>query len=289
MKKKLNSWKSNLVMGCLLTLQYSCSLFDPASPTASFIVIDSISVYSDYASQGSNSARVFDAWVIVDNSYLGTFPLPATIPIIGEGNHAIKIKAGIIENGIAALRSAFPKYSSFDTTVFLQAGKKLALQPRVTYEATATFPQIEDFDDASISFSTTTVSTLPVLITPANDTNALESNSGFVTLDATHTVFEIATSVPFVLPLSTPTYLEIDHKGDNDFSIGVYINTSSNVQKTSLISFRASQEWKKEYVSLNALGGIITDGIAYKIFIHADKDPAIANPTLYFDNVKVVY
>ncbi len=273
----------------LIGILSSCSLFEPASPIGSYIHIDSVSVSSEYTTQGSNSSRITDAWVFYDNQYLGTFPLPADIPLIGEGSHSVIVKGGIMLNGIAASRAAYPKYTSYSETVNLVAGKSVTIKPQVTYGSAVQFPQIEDFDDASLSLVSTTTGTVPLSITPANDPNAFEGNSGFVTLDSNHPVLEVASSTTLLLPLASPTYVELDYKTESDFVIGIFETTTSGIIKTDLLNVRATQSWKKIYLAVSDLGGVTLEGIDYKIYLHADKPSGQTTSRLYFDNLKVVY
>ena len=285
----MNQLQKFILFLFLVLLLDSCSLFDPASPTAGYIQIDDISLQTDYLIQGSNSKKITDVWVLIDNKYLGTFPLPAIFPVIGEGSHKISVKAGILENGISSTRAAYPKYISFDTTVAITASDTFKINPTVSYLAGAHFPQMEDFDDASLTLQTTNVSYAPLFITQQSDPDSYEGNSGKCTLDSTHTVFEIASSTPFVLPLDIPAYLELNYKCDVDFTIGVFITTLNGIIKTDLISVRATSEWKKIYVTLSELGAVITEGIDEKIFIHAELGTTLSSANLYFDNFKVVY
>lgn len=289
MKFKRPESKNFLIHFFVLSSIYSCNIFEPASPIASYLHIDTIFVRTDYPTQGSNSNKISDAWVLYDNKYLGTFPLPADIPLIGEGLHSVIIKAGIVENGISATRAAYPKYTSFDTTLLLSSKEKTYLSPTVTYGSGINFPQIEDFDDASLSLVATATGTAPLVITQQSDPNSFEGNSGNTTLDQNHTIFEVASSSAFTLPLSTPSYFELNYKGDNEFTIGVFITTSSGIVKSDLLSVKASSVWKKIYVSLSGLGGVVSDGIDYKIYLHAEKDPLLTTANLYFDNLKVVF
>ena len=273
----------------IMIFNCSCTIFEPASPLASYIHIDSISVQTDYPTQGSNSNKITDVWVLYDNKYLGTFPLPADIPLIGEGLHNLILKAGIIENGISGSRAAYPKYTSFNTTLNLSSTEKTFLSPAVTYGSGNIFAQIEDFDDASLSLVTTSGEYAPLVILPQADSNSFENNSGRVTLDESHTVFEVASATAFTLPLSTPTYLELNYKGDEDFTIGVYIASSTGITKSNLLTVRASSVWKKIYVGLSDLGGVVSDGLNYKIYLHSEKNPLSTTTNLYFDNLKVVF
>jgi hypothetical protein len=280
-----NNYKFFLLLFLGWTLN-GCSLFEPPPPPAAFIHIDSIPLTTNPATEGSNSKRVSDVWVIFDDKFLGTFPLPADFPVLGTGNQRIQVKAGIIENGIASLRSAYPKYSLFDTVVNLTANKKTTITPYVTYAPGVQFAQIEDFDDASLSLTTVNANYATIAISP---NNAYELNSGEVTLDANHPVFESATTTPFTLPLNVPTYLELNYLCDVDFHIGTYVNTSGGVVQTSLLAVKATSEWKKIYVSLSDLGGVQSSGISYKVYLRADKPSNVTTAKLYFDNLKVVY
>jgi len=278
-----------VILLLFINLMYSCTLFEPTSPIASYIHIDSVILQTDYATQGSNSNRIVDVWVVYDNLYLGTFPLPADIPLIGDGMHNIKIKAGILENGISGSRSAYVKYTTFDTTIALSTTNKSTFTPVVGYGEANVFPQIEDFDDASLSLITTTTGNVQLLITSLSDTNSFEGNSGVATLDENHPVFEVATSTPFALPLSVPSYMELNYKGEQDFEVGVFITTSGGIIKSSLLTIRSSSVWKKIYINLSNLGGVATDGINYKVYLHAEKPASLTTSSLYFDNLKVVY
>lgn len=280
---------SAVLYSCIACLLFSCSVLEPALPTASYIRIDSIPVTSDYATEGSNSNRVTDAWVIYDNEFLGTFPLPAEIPLIGTGDHKIIVRAGIIENGISGTRSAYPKYESYDTTVNLTANQKTVITPVVRYQPGLGFPQIEDFDDASLSLVSTNTNYAELDITAAGDANAFEGNSGKVTLDANHPIFEAASSQPFTLPLSVPTYVELNYKCDNEFRIGMFISTQSGVVQSELLTIKKSSEWKKIYISISDLGGVQQSAIDYTFYIRADKSSSLVSGDLYFDNLKVIY
>ena len=87
----------------------------------------------------------------MDNEPLGVFPLPATVPVLDAATHKISIRAGIVENGIDALRSAYPKLVPFDTTISLLPNRTSAFQPRVRYLNSAQFVQLENFDGGSVS------------------------------------------------------------------------------------------------------------------------------------------
>ena len=274
----------------VLASTISCSVLEPAVPAASFVHIDSISLETDYGTHGSRSNNITDAWIIYNNEFLGVFPLPADIPLIGEGPKTVSVKGGVYVNGQTGQRAAYPKYTSHDTTVTLVANSSVNLKPRATYISSAQFPQIEDFDDGSLSFETANVNYAQLTITSAGDPNALEGNSGKVTLDANHAVFEVTSASAFTLPLDIPIYLELDFKCSNEFHIGVYITTAIGVVKSSMITMNPTEgQWKKLYLSLNDVGAVQSSAILYKLYLEAQKSPAVTTSEIYLDNLKLVY
>ena len=266
----------------------SCSVIEPAGPSPTYIEIDSFRVSSDFAVSGSNSNKITDAWVIVDGEFLGTFPVPCKIPIADGGQHRISIRAGIIEDGISSLRTSYIKYTSFDTIMNMVVGDSYNVLPKITYSASNSYPNKEDFEDASLDLVNTSVGNAPLTIIATPDPNVFEGNSGMVTLADSNTVLEIASVAPFILPLNTLTYIELNYKSDVDFTVGAYI-TAFSVFKKDLLNIRATSVWKKIYINVNDLGGVVSDGTAYKFYIHAEKPSALVSANLYFDNFKVIY
>jgi len=237
---------------------------------------------------GSSSHKITDAWVIVDGEYLGTFPVPGKFPIADGGTHSITIRAGIMEDGISSLRTAYVKFTSFDTTMNMSVGETYSIIPRVEYNSFNSYPNMEDFEDATLDLVSTSAGNTPVNIITAPDPNVFEGNSGKVVLIDTNTVLEIASSAPFTLPLNTLTYVELNYKSEIDFVVGVYV-TAGSVYKQDLLSIRATSVWKKIYININDLGGVASNATAYKVYIHAEKPSSMTSAVMYLDNFKVLY
>ena len=266
----------------------SCSIIEPAAPSPSYIQIDTILLNSVQSVSGSSSHKITDAWVIVDGEYLGTFPVPGKFPIADGGTHSITIRAGIMEDGISSLRTAYVKFTSFDTTMNMSVGEMYSIIPRVEYNSFNSYPNMEDFEDATLDLVSTSAGNTPVNIITAPDPNVFEGNSGKVVLIDTNTVLEIASSAPFTLPLNTLTYVELNYKSEIDFVVGVYV-TAGSVYKQDLLSIRATSVWKKIYININDLGGVASNATAYKVYIHAEKPSSMTSAVMYLDNFKVLY
>lgn len=274
----------------LLSLFVSCDVINPAEPVPGYVHLDSVHFTTDYPTQGSASSGITDAWVLIDNQYYGTFEMPVTFPVLGEGTHKISIRGGIKVNGMVDNRAAYPKLTTYDTELSVKAGETSVISPTVGYSPAAIFPQIEDFDDGSMSLVNTANSTASLNITTAGDPNAFENNSGVVLLDDNHKIYETASSDTFTLPYNIPVFVELNYKNENEFTVGLYITTSGgNVFQYPLLTLRPTSYWKKVYVNVTELGGTLPSAIAYKLYIHADKATALSTASLYFDNLKVVY
>ena len=266
----------------------SCSIIEPAAPSPTYIQIDTILLNSVQSVSGSSSHKITDAWVIVDGEYLGTFPVPGKFPIADGGTHSITIRAGIMEDGISSLRTAYVKFTSFDTTMNMSVGETYSIIPRVEYNSFNSYPNMEDFEDATLDLVSTSAGNTPVNIITAPDPNVFEGNSGKVVLIDTNTVLEIASSAPFTLPLNTLTYVELNYKSEIDFVVGVYV-TAGSLYKQYLLSIRSTSVWKKIYININDLGGVASNATAYKVYIHAEKPSSMTSAVMYLDNFKVLY
>ena len=268
----------------------SCNIINPSEPVPAYIHIDSVSFASiDPLHQGSSSHKITDAWVYVDGSIIGTFELPATFPVLYTGSHKITIRPGILINGIAATRTDYPFYTGFDTVVNFQSEKTNTIFPHSTY---LTFPlafcsQLEDFDQSGTTL--VKASNSDTTINQVLDPFCFEGQSGKVTLDATHTFFECATKDSFPLPVSLPVYMELDFRSDNEFTVGLITYALSHVYVDDIVTFKASDHWKKEYVNLGPTAHSTATTYGYKIFIKATKSSSLTTATLYFDNIKVIH
>jgi len=274
-----------LLVSCLS----SCDIINPAEPVPAYIHMDSIGLVTDLVTEGTRLSNFSDAWISVNGNYLGTFELPFTVPVIGEGPHKISVRAGVQENGISGVRKAYMKTSTFDTTIHLQANQTNQITAQVRYLNGTIFSQLEDFDDGSLSLTGTSANSATLSITPSSDPAALEGNSAYVLLDSNHPVFEYASSAPFTLPISVPVYVELNYKCSGEITVGLFITNSSGILQNPLVNIRPSTEWKKIYINLSEAGGIFASAINYKLYLKSVLPAGQSSAEIYLDNLKVLY
>lgn len=260
--------------------------FEAQVPT--YITIDKIDFTTNYSNEGSDSEAITDAWVYVNDNLEGVFELPATFPVLREGNVEIKVYAGIKDNGISATRSRYTMYDPYIINTKLVAGETLELTPEVSYNKSLQFRWLEDFESPSLSFLYHSSSDTTIF-KQSNDVKE-GTSSGGVFLDAGMNFFE-ATSVIFNnIPRSgTPVYLEMDFKTNEYVVIGIYHDQT----QVSVLTLNVTDEWTKIYINL-------TDAISQRQsetdikvsfgFLESASSPFLTNnPEVQIDNIKLLH
>lgn len=280
----------HLLLLVIVVVMTGCDTINPVEPIPGYVSIDSILFETDYPVQGSSKYTYTDSWVYIDNNYLGTYENPIVFPVLASGSHKISVRAGIIENGVSATRSAYMKLATYDTTVVLAPNVTTPIKPVVRYFNNLVFLQKEDFDDGGVSLVSTNTDNAPLQLTVQGDTNAFEGASGAVNITENKPVFEVATDLPFVLPSTSSPYVEMNYKGNTEFTVGLFITTTSGtVLQNPLLNVRSSSVWKKIFINLRDLGAIGPNISSYKLYIYSNLPYGYTSAQLYFDNIKVLY
>jgi hypothetical protein len=226
-----------------------------------------------------------DAWLYVDNEPLSAYEMPVSVPVLKQGNHEIKVRGGVIVNGISATRVYYPFFTFHVETVDLKPGEVIQVNPVVQYFSGTVFSLNENFDGAGIS----------LVSTPQSDTvlqriPGFENLSASVYLDAQHSIFECASDDTLHLPDDgNPVYMELNYKCNTEFSVGVFSITSFAVERLPVLTLRAAGEWKKVYINLSDATAAASGALGFKPYIHCDRDNSVGDTQLFFDNVKVVH
>src|ERR1041384_467574 len=95
----------------------SCHFMDTTGDAPSYIRINRFSLTTS-SGQGSNSQKIVDAWVYVDQEMIGVFELPVTIPVLKAGTHLLEIKPGVLNSGSNQLRIQYPFYTLYKNATF---------------------------------------------------------------------------------------------------------------------------------------------------------------------------
>ena len=233
----------------------------------------------------NTSYNITDAWVYIDDNLQGVYELPANFPVLKDGKHKLRIKAGIKDNGIGGTRIPYPFYSSFIVEEQdFEPQITIDLTPQVNYIDSTNF-FIENFEGNGFDISTTLISDTTIIYL----NNGLNSYAGGVLIDSLIT-FEIATEELTDLPQAgAPVYAELDYKCNTEFLVGLYINFPQSVLQKDLLWVNAREDWNKIYINLTPTISESIGADFFKVFIGMKRDFTLDTNTIYFDNLKVVY
>ena len=89
-------------------------------PIPAYIHIKPFEVNTNPGSQGTSESQLKDVWLFPElEGYLGTYELPATIPLLLEGEQKIFLGPGIRTNGIDATPDEYVALRRSEITVEL--------------------------------------------------------------------------------------------------------------------------------------------------------------------------
>ena len=264
----------------LLTSIISCKKED-INDIPSYMTIEGITL------DENSTHNITDAWVYIDDNLHGVYELPANFPILTQGKHKLRIKAGIKDNGIAGTRIPYPFYASYiveDQEFNSEA--TMSITPIVSYlESAVLDDESEDFDGNGLNLDTDSA-TFSI-----DNTTPLDGNYGIITLTDSIFLTEITTKELSNLPQAgAPVYLELDYKCNTPFLVGVYINfPQASVLQKDLLWINPKENWNKIYVNLTSTVSEAGDAESFKVFIEMNRNFTLDTNAIYFDNLKIVY
>lgn len=274
------------VASALLFPLFACTKGDKV---AAFVDIPAVTVQASEA-QGGSTSKVTDAWVSVDEHFIGVWELPARVPVLAEGNHTITVVPAIKRNGMFDDRLRYPFYNAWSGNTQLVKEGTATVEPVSTY-LNATEFWVEPCSDP-IGRLNTTADSDTLLLPPFLPDPPLDNTTcrGFA-LDAAHPYIRVYTDEDFEV-YGGPVFLELDYRTNMYLTVGVLYNYNGNpgadpwVIVAPTLKSNGSMPWNKIYIDLsNAFNLGITER---DIFIEASLPSGQATATAYIDNLKIL-
>lgn len=268
----------------------SCDIFDKEEEIPSFVLINSAALQTN-ASQGANTSGIVDVTVFADNNFVGTFELPATVPIMQSGNVELAIGAGIKNNGLGSDRRVYPFYELDRRTITLIPDGRTP----VSADTSVTFQyyseglnfKIEDFESTLEGYTLVESSRNSALLT--QDGSFGDNHTLKVVMTPDSNLFEVSSTWGLTnLPKGNSIYLEIDFKGTIPLEVGI-LTIDPSPKKVFALGLLPQEELTKVYVDL-------TDEIAreinttyFEIYLESQLPAGTTGAELYIDNLKFIY
>lgn len=290
-------------------LMPSCKKFDGSQTVPAYLYIKDVEVQCDYFTYGANTHKIVDAWVYVDDNILGCYELPATIPVLKEGEHKVAVYAGIARDGIRDLRAQYPFYAPWENkNVNLVKDEIDTLTPMFTYYPVGVDENMhvrwmEDFDGGTISVQATSQSDTSIMVYNGpyawHDPDGIYSQkSGKVVLTSVDEQFRIATTEEFRdLPTGgSACMLEMDYKCSDTCFVGLMYLKDYTLTSEPLVRLKPTGTngeepvaWNKIYINI---GPYLVDNETadyFKIYFGSWTPRNDGTQYFYFDNLKLIY
>lgn len=278
----------------------SCDIINPDEPQPAYLYIAPFEVEVNESTQGVAADNITEVWVSINGDFAGAFPVPSTIPVLQRGSTAIRLEAGIRDNGISNTPEIYPFYTPFTATLNLVAGQTDTLRPVIQYREAADFIFVERFENSGHLFREVLVGD-PVSNRVSRDNiDPFEGDfSGFLALDQSQAEVIIGSTRRFPFPdfgSAFPTvYLEVNYKSEGLVGFGLLgYGADTGPQGTFVFSagFRPREEWNKIYFNLSQIFAD-QDFFEYQLIFQAaipqeDGTYIKENARIWLDNMKLI-
>ncbi|MEL6720166.1 MAG: hypothetical protein AAFP82_15755 [Bacteroidota bacterium] len=273
----------------------SCDLINPEETIPSYITIESIDFVSTSPLQGTSNQKIVEAWVTVDDVFMGVYDLPATIPVLASGNVEVKVEAGIKDNGISTLPEIYPFFEPYRINVDLTPMETTVLQPTAQYRENTTFALVEDFENGSNIFIDELDGNEATKINITSEGVFEGRNSGIIRLNTENSIVEVGTDFGRkyrdLQTKGVHVYLELNYKTDVEVAFGIIgheeaVFTPPERLYEPVLFPKAS--WNKVYLNLSrAVFELKTP--EYQISLIATLPPGLESGNIWLDNIKLVH
>ncbi|MBK8955358.1 MAG: hypothetical protein IPM34_07365 [Saprospiraceae bacterium] len=242
--------------------------------------------------EGTARQQISDAWIYIDNQYIGAYQLPATLPVIGNGLLEILIQPGYRENGQITHPARYDLLEPYVSSALFDPLETTHIVPKTAYQSGLKFTFLEEFEGIHfLNIDRDGNSETKILLSTVEE--AFEGlRSGVIELTNERKSLLAVYDIEKQIPQSPDAIiLELHFKSDIPFSIG-FIGNKGALGEDYLINatLLPKKNWTKAYFNFR---DIINDSNAnsYRLAISANyrSDTAIAVQRILLDNIKVIH
>lgn len=237
----------------------------------------------------------------INDTYLGTYSLPTTIPVLAEGETKITVFPGIRDNGSSTTPDIYTFYKRYEVTLDLQPDVTTEVLPRTTYEDNAKFRLVEAFESVghAMRADLDENSATNVVISQAD---AFEGNSsGRITLTRQDSFIVVGTNPLVEFPQSGGTaYVELDYKNDVRMAL-LLIGLDSRGEVVFQSEFNRiinpRETWNKIYLNftldfrnMEIQRNVASYQLMLRSIIPSENGRLILDEAdIYLDNLKIIH
>ncbi|MFT3885278.1 MAG: hypothetical protein QM724_07565 [Flavobacteriales bacterium] len=209
------------------------------------------------------------------------------IPLLASGTTTVKLIAGIRKNGVTDDRIQYPFYATYVADITLAEEQVKEVRPTFRY-----YPNLniwsEDFSGGGVALDT--IASLAPLVRY----NPHDSAYGGCVLDPTHAAFRcVSGGDPLAVGYALPAFLELDHRNDIPFTVGVRYKVSGIQYQVPYVVITPSpwgvngRLWNKVYIDLGT-PFTVAGATDERFYIEASLPSGAGSARLDLDNIRVI-
>lgn len=262
----------------------SCAIIDNFDEEPMFLEISEATFNPPVGIDPAHDIR--DVWVFADGFNVGIFELPARVPVLGTDSVDINLLPGIRNNGLSNSSRDFPFYKPTVVTLPFEASSVEEIELETSYLDDILFSLNEDFESSNVftaDIDNDTSTFLQVV-----DESTFGSKAGRIDVNTATSRFQIATSrlYPTDVLGTSEVYLEMNHRNEVGFAIGIIGHQDGFVETIGVISLFPTDEWRKLYLDLSPhINAGLYDN--YQILIAGSG--LVETGQIWLDNLRVVH
>lgn len=266
-----------------------CNLVNPAETVPTYIRLDSFKVKTNEPSRtGSPSSRISSTFVYVDNSFVGAYDVPSTIPLLIKRDAVVTFAPGINYSGLKSHQYLYPFYNNDTVTVKYAAGKTVNHTAYAKYTEAAQFRWIEDFETGnSLTELDENSDSDTSLIRITDAAKVFEGGgTGQILLSGTKTKSESINNKDITVKQGEG-FIEVNYKCNVAFEIGLQTTINGAIYYEPIAGVNANESWNKIYIGIQSFLGTY-NATAVRVVIKTKLSDGQTSGYVYVDNIKLI-
>ncbi len=262
-----------------------CNVINPKEEIPTYVQVDSFQMI-DSNSMGGITHKIRSIFTVYNGQNVGSFDLPAKIPILASGTKELLLYAGVDNSGLYSYQIQYPHYEAYKTNLTAMPGKVVTVMPQTRYTSLSKFYYVETFENGNDFIALQGAA--PGLTNPGEELNGGKSGKFLVDSGGRSTVVATTKKYVYVNTNSDP-FLELDYQSTAYLQVGVYAENGGSTNPYFFLTILPSAQRNKLYMGLRqgmaALGNSAANfHLVFQIY------PAEGQTTgsVILDNLKVV-
>ncbi len=279
----------------LLLILLSCS--DEKERVPAYLRIEPFAVE---ALGGAEWQHITEAWVYVNNRFLGGYSIPALVPVLEEDSCDVIVFPGVKENGRLLTPAVYPLLQRYQAKKMLVPAQTTSFKPITRYVEELIFPWAIErgtFDAGSIVLQDRDDNprTGFELVTE----NAFSGRSVRMQVDTANVRNDVATEPLEGLPATAARqcWLELHYQNDIPFELWLLADGGPGTEEVSMPVHRFAQveRWSKIYLNLTdplvRLGERKRHRLLFRLLLRPNNSGQFerSSGTLLFDNIRLAH